>query len=211
MTATVPTIATRAQVAKWEQARERASKIGDLIWCAKQLAINASIAYTFGQSRGIAVQSPAALEAELIDLEQRYSRIKQAMDRVDARTWGVHFRADDIDIIEPPAEMGGVILVIAGVVAVAALGAALYAMWQEARESNRKFNALLGATDQALCTSPDTCAEWQQVKADMGYEQRQGVVDDALDSIGQAATTGTKWGLALAIPIALIALLWDRK
>lgn len=213
MTPAVPTIATRQQVARWAKLKQQAADIGDLQWCLRQLNINAAIAYNFAKRSGLNAESPEPLEKSLIDQETRLNRIKTAMDRVDARVWGLQFRNGDLDIIEPQADFGvGVLLVVAGVVAVAALGAALYAMWQEAKETHRKYNALLVATDRALCTSPESCADWEKTKTEMGYQKRQGIVDSALESIGTAATTGTKWGLAAAVPIALIALLmWRRK
>jgi hypothetical protein len=208
-----PTIANARQRRLWTKAVSRVDELRDKMLVLGMLNTNAAMAYEWGTQRGISVDSPAPLEQRYLDLDQRFSKLLQSVQRVENHTWGVQFRDGDIDIVDPQSEISGVLLVIAGVVVIAGLIATTYMLTTENDELAKDYRVLSAATDKKFCKqgSPKTCAEWKKFKRESGYDDRKSVIEKITDGIGEAATTGTKWGLGIAIPIALVAFLWSQK
>lgn len=209
----LPTIATRAQQQRWNRAKRTAFDLRDRLYALRYLNVNAGMAYKWGRDHGFDPKSPEPVEYRAMDIEQRLNRIIQAMDRVEAKKWGIQFTAGDIDIVDPQTDMGGVLLIVAGVVVIAGLSAVLYKMKADLDDVTHQYNVISKATDRMFCKegSPQTCAEWQAYKTKERFAERKTVVDSILENVGQAAATGSKWGLGLLIPIAAVAFLWSER
>jgi len=205
-----PTAAERSQ---WMSLVNRVDQMHDRVLVCRLLAANAAIAYNYGLKNGIATTSPKNITDRLINAEAEISRMRAFVRRVQDKTAAVQFRNGDLDIVDPGNQgLDGFFLILGGVVLVAGAIALAGYLWAELGDCERDFRVLDGATDKVFCSDPDsdTCKDWQQTKIDSGFAERKTWAQKIADGIGPVVKTGSSWGIAIAIPVLLMAYLWRK-
>lgn len=207
---------TPDQVRMWARAVELADDTADRLVLLRMYGELAAIQWAFAQQHGLTMLNPADLEAQAIDLETGFAKVRDAMRGADDHRYAVVFRGGDIDIVELGEDLGGILLVIAGVVAgvviVAGLVAGLIHYKNKADEIKAKYNPLVRATDQMFCKegSPDTCAEWKRYRKEQGYTEKLTVLDKLEKGLDVVVGTGAKWA-GILIPVLIGLWLWSTR
>ena len=207
---------TSSERALWQSALKKTDDLNDYVIALRMMNINAAWTWLFAQKYGLTMTKPDRLENQLLDLDAKVKRVKELVRKVEDLELAVAFRDGDLDIVELPSNLQGIILVAAGVVVLAGLIAALYHYKTEADEIRPKYNNLLKATDQTFCTqgSPDTCAEWKAYKTKAGYTKRQTVAEKIISGIKKPIQIGAKYGTTILIGlvgVALASVFFGRK
>ena len=199
--------ATVAQQARWKKLARLADNIHTTLDLLALYGENETRAYLYWSPRAPDMPDPRPLSQQVANLQVGFRQIRDAMAKVDDGIFGVEFRADgDLNIVDPrPENMGGWIVVAVGVVVIAGLAYALYERDKTARKVTRNFNAMSRATDRMFCkeSSPQTCSEWKRWKKVEGYQEQKDWLDDALKKIGVGGSAGLRYGLMIAIPLAV--------
>lgn len=204
--------------ALWRKAQKIAGNVADSLIALRLLGSNAAAAHFWATQNGLSMPPPAELEQRVLELESAFEKVRHKMRAVEDLKLGLMYRAGDIDIVVPQGSenLEGIVLIAIGVIAVAGLVAGLIYYRDQARDTIPKYNALLAATDKQFCQheSPETCEKWKKFKIESGYSERAGIADKIVAGLGQVAGVAGKGagvGLAIAIPLAIGLLAWNKK
>jgi hypothetical protein len=204
---------TRAEQAKWAELVHLVDQAGDKTLICRLLVSNAAAGYFWGRNHGIDIPKPADIETRVLDAESKFDNLLNLIRRVEDNELSVQFNKGDIDIVDPSQNLDGFLLIAGGAVLVIGAVALASWIWNELDDCERELRIINGATDKVFCEqgTPETCAEWKAYKVEARIDERQKLADDIGSGLGAKLKTGAQWGIAIAIPLILLAFLWRRK
>ncbi len=206
---------TRGEKDMWDRFVDLVDDSNDLAIVCRLLGANAAESFFWGRKHGFNVSEPSALENRVIRAELELQRLSYLIRKVEDRRLTVQYKNGDFDIVEPKQtqSLEGWPLIVAGVIVVVGAVALAKYLWDELEDVQRNYRILDGATDQMFCQegSPQTCAEWQAYKVSSKLDERRKAADSISDGLGATLKKGAQWGVAIAIPIILLAFLWRSR
>jgi hypothetical protein len=193
---------------QWSKAVDLLDKTDDNVALLGLLGFNAGIMWQWCQQNNVRMQKPDLLESKTLALKSKVDELKQLVRKVEDRQLGLQFRGGDIDIVEPQSDFSGiVVLIVVGAIVYAALVAAVVKYHKESEKLRTDYNNLLNGTEQFIKTqAPEKLHAWKTHKQQSGFSDRQSIIQQ----IGSSMKTGAKWGIGLAVAIALMGLAWQK-
>lgn len=204
---------SRAEKQSWDDFVDLVDDANDMVVVCRLRGFVAAKSFYWGQKHGFNVSEPKALENRVLDAELQLERLAHLIRKVEDRTFTVQFRKGDIDIVDPSQSLEGWPLIVAGVLVVVGAVALAKHLWDELEDVERKYRILDGATDKAFCQegSPQTCAAWKAYKVSSGLAETRKEAGSISSGLGDKLKTGAKWGLAIAIPLIVLAFVWRSQ
>ena len=180
------------------------------------LLYNLYTTYSFAESHGVTLPTvDPSLESAFLDVLDSFEKTKQAIRKVQDKVFGIRLTKNgDIDIMKPKQQdfQGIIIPVIVGIVILAgAVGASIW-QYKKASKLSRKYNNILDATDDTLCSNPESelCKNWEETKLEKKYVKNKTIADTLKSGISTAGK-GLQIGLLVALPLAAYLLFVKRK
>jgi hypothetical protein len=207
---------TSSEMATWDRLLAEHQRAWTAIHVCDAIWQNAIIAAQFAAEQGVSIETiPAALEQRYLNVRQNFSRLTRAIRGAEDHTLGVRFRDGDVDIMATDLDsaqeqgFGAVVLIIAGVVVVAAAIGVAYWATQNALEISMQARAIVQKADRQFCADPSSalCSEWKNEKKTTVFEKNETLADTIKSGISRVGG-----GLVIGL-IALIAvgLFWRKK
>lgn len=201
---------------RWGDVITRMHRTDDKVFRNSLLLQNIIITYQFAKSRGIMLPPfNPELETRFLDAQTEFFRLKDAVRRVIDREWGARWTGNDFDIVDPAGQLGAVfipVLIGIGVVALVGVISRLIYLESENDDLSEKYNSVLEATDNVLCSDPhsEDCKLWEQEKLESGYRQNK-TFADTIKGAAKSVGAGLGKGLMFAIPLVALAFFWGKK
>lgn len=207
---------TSSEMATWDRLLAEHQRAWTALHVCDAIWQNAIIAAQFATAQGVSIEMiPAALEQRYLNVRKNFSRLTKAIRGAEDHTLGVRFRNGDIDIMATDLEsaqeqgFGAVVLIIAGVVVVAAAIGVAYWATQNALEISMQARAIVQKADKQFCADPSSalCSEWKAEKQTTVFQKNETLADTIKSGISRVGG-----GLVIGL-IALVAvgLSWRRK
>lgn len=204
---------TRAEQAKWDELLDLVDDCTDKVYVCRLLGANAAASFFWGQKHGFNVKKPVELEKRVVEAEVKLDNLKNVIRKVEDHDFTIQFNKGDIDIVDPSQNLDGWPIILAGFVIVVGVISLADWIWDELDDCQRNYRILDRATDKVFCTegTPETCAEWKAYKVESGLEERKKLAEGITSGLGKKLKTGAQWGIAVAIPLIVLAFLWRSR
>jgi hypothetical protein len=215
-------LATGKEEQAWRKVLALSEKVWGRMWAAQMLNANAAMSYKWGVEHNQPVNSPAPLEEQLLELEVTYKKLRDAIQRVEDREYGLVFGPEgEIAIAQPrPDDLGGWIIpvVVGGAIAAIVIANVVDSMMDHFTRQGEliaELNRYKTMNEALFCKegNEETCELWEEFKTSSGYTQREEESEGILDKIGRGIATGAKWGIGagVVILVAVLAMSFRRK
>lgn len=194
---------------KWSKAVALLDRTDDNVALLGLLGFNAGIMWQWCQQNNLRMPKPDMLEQKTLALKSGIDELKHLVRKVEDRQLGLQFRDGDIDIVEPQSDFSGiVVLIVVGAIVYAGLVAAIVAYHEKSEKLRTDYNDLLHGTEQFIKTqAPEKLDAWKTHKQQSGFSERESIISQ----IGSSMKSGAKWGIGLAVAIAVVGLAWRKK
>lgn len=204
---------TAAELAKWDKLVKIARAINLRTQAAALGVRNVAAAVGIAQQHGIDLPESTAQISTVQQLQQKDVKFQNIMGAVEVEDLGVRFKGGDLDIMAFPGTTDdeliqyqglGLVGIVIGVVIVSGAIAFGAHFFMESTKIAKRNKALERRNDELL--TGEALEDWQEFKASPEYTDNQSLYDDmmeAADEAGDIIRTGSQWGIALAIPLAL--------
>lgn len=150
--------------------------------------------------------------------QQKDSKLQLAIGAVMTGDLGVRFRGGDIDIMAPPGTSDdelaqyhgfGIVMIVIGIVVVASIAWTLATRHDENKLLKRKYDKAIREADSIICANPSSpmCQKWTEKKRSVEHMKRKTAferLENGAQSIMSSIVSGSKWGVALAIPLIVL-------
>jgi hypothetical protein len=219
---------TAAQVALWERFKQVAKRADLEIRANKLRAVNLVLGVQFAARKQIPLNfDVTGLLEQMKRVDAKNERLKNVIMAVELEELGLRFVNNDIDIMAHPGtnpdvvakyQLSGWPIIVAGIVVATVVIGWLAALRQQNAELESKLSASIDDVDALLCGDPgsDTCKEWNQIKAQNKYDERENMIDTlgkAAENFPDTVKKIASIGLTVIIPLAIIylAAAMDRR
>lgn len=209
---------TAIEVRSWHKAVNLLNILLTKVYALKLLNYYVAAQAKFGDSKGIAVHKPADLEQQLLRIDTIAERIKTAVRGVEDQTLGIQYENGRLNIVRPKEGDLGVAPVLIAIAVGAVVGVVIYGVVdllivgdEECDALVPKYNDLIDYNEEKLCTegTDEQCEEWEEFRDDHDLVKHRKTAKGFLDQLG--IKTGVKWGLGIAIPLAVGLWLWRNQ
>jgi len=212
-----PRYPTGAEQAKWDKALIRLDALSTKVYSLKLLNWVVAAQMRFSQQSGIAIHLPADLEQKVLTIDAELGRIKDAVRQVDEQRLALQFVNGDFNIVRPQQQQldGVFIPIIAGaVIGVVVYGVidALITGDEQCNELIEPYNQLIDYNEEKFCTegTPEQCQQWNDFKEELDLVRKRGAAQAWWKKAIRDVSQGLGWGLAIAIPVALGLMVWQK-
>lgn len=209
---------TGAEQAKWDKALRRLDALSTKVYSLKLLNWIVAAQMKFSQQSGIAIHLPADLEQKLLTIDSELGRIREAMRGVDEQRLGIQFTENgDFNIVRQREQAldGALVIFFVG----AAVGVVVYGVIDalitgddQCDELIEPYNQLIDYNEEKFCSegTPEQCQQWDQFKDDLDVVRKREAAQIWWKKAARDVSHGLGWGLAIAIPVALGLMVWQK-
>ncbi len=218
--------ASRAQVKIFDRARRLAAALNKMTNAAVAMGENISDGVRIARANGIDLPQSLEYLSEIGQLQAMDQRIQRIMGAVVIGDLGIRTstaQPNDIDVMadnddEAGQYFSGIALIIIGGIVVFGLITTLWSQIDRANRITAAYEQQKSYVDDVLCATPGSpqCTGWEAQKRSVEHLERKSWWEDLMAAAKRLAShveSGTKWGIMIAIPLAvwLLASKLDKR
>lgn len=216
--------ATDSELKKWRSVIDLSERIHGQMYAAQLKNANVAEMYKWGAERKQPITNPATLELTLNDIGREYDLLRNAIQKVEDREWGIYFGpTGKISIFSPLTEQSGfsggwIIPVLLAIIAakeiIPNIVEKLQANMMRQMDLIEELDKWRTASQKVFCgegSNPEICEDWKGFLQESDIVKREEESESILDKIGKGAAKGLSWGIGIAIALGALLIASSLK